>query len=169
MQDIIDYSSPLVDLHDGRDAEELVDEEEEPNAIDLFQSNDQQRLDRDDLSPERPHGAWSSPPPSNRDGRSPEPTKSPGKYWSISETTETPEGIKMKINRKKKPSQQVDKVSGSTRRTFESVFLHVRTWKGLCLWVNSFVIHRWTRPHCWHRTRGCLGEGPRSLVSALAN
>lgn len=81
----------LQDLIDFADSEDL------PAADALLQ--DDQLLDINLGSPERPQGSTA-----RREG-SPEPMKSPGKYWSVSETLDTPEGIKMKINRKKKPNQ----------------------------------------------------------------
>ena len=85
---------------DPRPAEDLKkDLEKERSRVETDLLHFNQLLDRADHSPERPQGS------AGRRTGSPEPMKSPGKYWSISETLDTPEGIKMKINRRRKPNQ----------------------------------------------------------------
>ena len=57
-----------------------------------------------------------SPPPSSVTPVSSSPMKSPGKFWSVVGREESPHGIKMRLNRKKKPEQKSMIVNRISRR-----------------------------------------------------
>ena len=65
-----------------------------------------------------------SPPPSlSANVASLTPMKSPGKYWAVVEREESPAGIKMRLNRKKKPEQKSNFVSRISRRMTNDIGL----------------------------------------------